>query len=427
MTADASAGAPEAPAAHLPAGVRLRVPEPQGWDACYDALLRVFGVAVESPEEREFWRGVADCDRFLAAYDGDDVVGTAGSYAFRVSVPGGAVVPMAGVTMVTVQPTHRRRGLLTAMMRRQLDDFHARGEALAGLIASEPAIYGRFGYGNASAQMSVQVDTGRVRIEAPEGVDEVRLRIADPEAVLDDCERVYAAGVAGRPGMLARQPGWERQGVVDGPANRGGATALQCVVASRDGEVTGYARYAVKSEWGTGGPDGSVLVRVVDAVDPVSRAALWRYLFGIDLTSTLTARNLPADDPLLHLVSDVRRLQAGVRDSLFVRLVDVGAALASRCYATPVEVVLEVSDPFCPWNEGRWRLLGDAKGASCERTTAHADLALSVRELGSVFLGGYSLAALARAGRVQELREGALAEASTAFLSDVAPWLPHGF
>jgi predicted acetyltransferase len=92
-----------------------------------------------------------------------------------------------------------------------------------------------------------------------------------------------------------------------------------------------------------------------------------------------------------------------------------------------VDVVLDVEDAFCPWNSGRWRLSGDAKGAVCGRTSDAADLALSVRELGAAYLGGVSLASLAGAGRVRELRQGALAEASVGFGATTAPWLPHGF
>ncbi len=137
--------------------------------------------------------------------------------------------------------------------------------------------------------------------------------------------------------------------------------------------------------------------------------------------------NRPCDDTWLHLVSDTRRSALVLRDALHVRLVDVGAALEARTYRTAVDVVFEVEDAFCPWNEGRWRLTGDAKGAVCERTSDPADVALSVRELGAAYLGGFSLAALAAAGRVRELREGAVAQAAAAFGSDVAPWLPHGF
>jgi predicted acetyltransferase len=172
---------------------------------------------------------------------------------------------------------------------------------------------------------------------------------------------------------------------------------------------------------------GTVRLKDLEAEDPAAAATLWRYLFEIDLTSTLKVRTRPVDDPFQHLVSDVRRCGIRLRDSLHVRLVEVGAALEERTYAAPVDVVLEVEDAFCPWNAGRWRLTGDAKGASCVRTEDPAELALSVRELGAAYLGGVTLASLAGSGRVRELRPGALTEASTAFGSELAPWLPHGF
>jgi predicted acetyltransferase len=238
---------------------------------------------------------------------------------------------------------------------------------------------------------------------------------------------VYARLVAGRPGLLARQPGWEQQPLLDPPATRDGAGQLLCVLAETEGEVRGYARYSVTWSWSSAGPDSTVRLRDVEALDPVTYAALWHYLFGIDLSSKLQAGNRPADDALLHLVSDVRRCGVSLRDGLFLRPVEVGAALEARTYAVPVDVVLDVTDPFCPWNEGRWRLSGDSEGAVCGRTSDPADLALSVRELASSYLGGFSLGSLARAGRVRELRGGALTEASAAFRSDVTPWLPHGF
>jgi predicted acetyltransferase len=165
----------------------------------------------------------------------------------------------------------------------------------------------------------------------------------------------------------------------------------------------------------------------VEGVDVPTRAALWRFLFGIDLTSTLVAPRRPVDEAWQYQVSDIRRCALRVGDDLYVRPVDVGAALEARSYQAPVDVVLEVEDSFCPWNEGRWRLTGDPEGASCSRTRDTAELSLSVRELGAAYLGGTSLAALAAAGRVRELRQGALAGAALAFSSPVAPWLPHIF
>ncbi|NUK09616.1 GNAT family N-acetyltransferase, partial [Streptomyces lunaelactis] len=375
----------------------LRVLRPSEWDDWYRKLILAFGGVDESPEERELWDSLTEHERSIGVWDGEECVGTAGAYSFRLSVPGGAVVPAAGVTMVSVAATHRRRGVLTSMMRRQLDDVRKWGEPLAVLTASEPAIYGRFGYGAATLQLRAEIDTARVRLAVPEGTDDIRLRQVKPTDAGAECEAVYARLVAGRPGMLARRPGWERLPVLDAPADREGASPLQCVLAERGGEVVGYTLFRIKPSWDTAGPNGTVILQDLQALDPAGCAALWRFLFGIDLTSKLRMLNRPVDDPWQHLVSDIRRCNVRLRDSLHVRLVEVGAALEARTYRTPVDVVMDVEDDFCPWNAGRWRLTGDAKGASCKRTEDDADLTLSVRELGAAYLGGISLSALAGA------------------------------
>jgi predicted acetyltransferase len=398
-------------------------------DSWFGVLGSAFGGGMQDPEDVGKWRELVRPDRSVTAWDGSELVGTAGAFAFRMTVPGGAAVPTAGVTMVSVLPTHRRRGVLTQMMRRQLDDVRAWGEPVAALTASEPVIYGRFGYGTATEELRADVDTTRVRLSLPDGVDALRMRLVDPldAAVRQACEELYASRVPLRPGMLRRMPGWERVPVHDPVHRRGGASPLQCVLAERDGELRGSARYAVRADRDEAGPKGEVRLRDMEAADPAALGALMRYLFGLDLTTRLRIDNRPVDDPWLHQVSDVRRCRLTVRDALHVRLVDVGAALAARTYQAPVDVVLEVADAFCPWNTGRWRLSGDAKGAVCEPTRDAPDLALSVRELGAAYLGGPALSALAGAGRVRQLRPGALAQASVAFRSDVAPWLPHGF
>jgi predicted acetyltransferase len=405
----------------------LQVLRQDDWDKWYNTLSRGFGGVPEAAEERELWNSLTEFDRSLGVWDGDECVGTAGAFSFRLTVPGGASLPVAGVTMVSVAATHRRRGILTSMMRRQLDDVRTWGEPLAVLTASEPAIYGRFGYGNATFSLHAEIDTSRVRLSVPDGTDGVRVRYAAPAEVLDVCEAVYARLVPARPGMLERRPGWERLGVLDPESERDGASPLQCVLAERDGETVGYARYRVKPVWESPGPNGRVVLEDAAALDPAADAALWRFLFGIDLTSTIVVRGRPVDDAWQYLASDVRRCNLRLRDSLYVRPVEVGAALEARTYQAPVDVVFEVEDAFCPWNAGRWRLSGDAKGASCERTADAADLALSVRELGAAYLGGVSLASLGAAGRVREVRRGALAEASLGFGAGAVPWLPHGF
>lgn len=390
-------------------------------------LVLAFGGVEDAPEERALWGALMEYDRALAAWDGDRLVGSAGGFAFRLSVPGGALVPVTGVTMVSVATTHRRRGVLTSMMRRQLDDVRALGEPLAVLTASEPAIYGRFGYAAASRRLIGRIDTDRVRLSVPAGTDELRLRRVGLEEGLAACESVYARRVPGRPGMLVRRPGWERLTVLDPERDRAGFSPLQCVLAERDGEVVGYTRFRIKPEWDDAGPKGTVQVRDLYGLDPAAYAALLRYLFSVDLTSTLDLPDSPVDTAWQELVSDVRRCRMRLYDGLYVRLVDVGAALSARTYRTPVDVVLDVEDAFCPWNAGRWRLTGGPAGAHCVRTEREADLSLSVRELGAVYLGGPALSGLKAAGRVVEHRAGALEEATIAFGSSVAPWLPHGF
>jgi predicted acetyltransferase len=441
-----------------PTPLDLSALAPDEWDTWYGVLERAFGGVAEAPEERALWHDLTEYGRSIAVYDGKptrQLVAGSGAFSFRAVVPGGEQVPAAGVTMVGVLGTHRRRGVLTAMMRRLLDDARERDEPLAVLTASEPAIYGRFGFGVASRKMRVTIPRHRVRIDAPSGsaahAPVPRLRMAEPAEAAPACEALYGRVGPARPGWLSRPDGWERQAVLDPESYRSGGSPLMCVLAedpgdpedtagpettadsadtadSASGSLRGYARYSVRPGWEWQGSKGTVTVRDIQAADPVAYAELWRYLLEVDLTDTVSCLNLPVDDPLLELVTDARRCDVGVNDSLHARLVDLRAALAARRYTRPLDVVLEVADGFCPWNEGRWRLSADAKGeAVCERTADQPDLLLGVRELGAAYFGATSLSQQAGAGRITELRPGALAEASGAFATDVAPWLPRGF
>lgn len=399
--------------------------KPAEWSSWYGSVERAF--AATSAGGTEVWRSVIEFDRAVGMWDGGAIVGTASSYSLRTTVPGGARVATGGLAEVSVATTHRRRGLLREMLRWQLDDTRRRGEPLAALTASEPAIYGRFGYGVATHWMSVDIDTDRTTVAPPPDDSGITLRYVDPAEGLAECEAVYARALPSRPGRLERPEAWQRLQLFDPPEHRDGATPLQCVQALRDGQVVGYVRYRVTARWDEGGACGQVGVRELEADDIGGYAALWRFLADIDLTSRITADKRPPDDGVLHLVADIRRTRRSLRDGLFLRPVDVGAALAARTYQLPVDVVLEVRDDFCPWNAGRWRLSGDAAGARCEPTRDPAELSLSAAELGAAYLGGTSLASLADAGKVTEHRRGALAVASSAFGSPRAPFLPHGF
>lgn len=288
-------------------------------------------------------------------------------------------------------------------------------------------IYGRFGYGVATMRTIAEIDTDRVRLTVPPGTDDVRLRFAEPAAVRDQCEAVYARLVAGRPGMTARRPGWEDLPLLDPPSEREGSSPLRCVVAERDGEVVGYTRYFIKPEWDVQGPKGTVLLRDLEALDPASYAALWRFLFDIDLTRKVAARSRPVDDAWQHLVSDIRRCGVQQVDSLHVRLVDLGASLEARTYQAPVDVVFEVADAFCPWNEGRWRLTGDAKGASCKRTEGRPISPCPYGSWGPRISAGCPSRHSRGPVGCGSCGPGRWRRRHAAFGSAVAPWLPHGF
>ncbi|GAA4706392.1 GNAT family N-acetyltransferase [Phytohabitans rumicis] len=361
----------------------------------------------------ELDRLVWEPERSLVVDDEGTIVGHAVAATRDLSVPGN-VVPAAHVTGVAVAPTHRRRGLLTRMMTRQLQDVRAAGrEPIAALWASEGRIYPRFGYGLAACRLELAVDTREVRLPAATAVP--RLRAGLPADLRPELAKVYDQLRPDRPGWSSRDDGWWSQVLGDTAWHRRDATPLRAVLHEGDGGVDGYAVWRTRSGWTHLGPDAEVRVREVVAADPQVYAELWRFLLGIDLARTVSYDFAALDDPLLHLANEPRRLNARMTDSLWIRVVDVAGALSARRYAIPLDVVVEVADPLLPENAGRWHLTGGPHGARCVPTPAPADLACDVLDLGAAYLGGTSLAALAAAGRVQELRRGSLAETSTAF------------
>jgi predicted acetyltransferase len=393
----------------------------------YRSLSEVF---LEDPldEDREALGTVLEPERTLAALDDGQIVGTAGIYTRDLTVPGGPR-PAAGVTVVSVQPTHRRRGLLTGMMRRQLTGLHEeQQEPIAVLWASEGGIYRRFGYGVAARQLAWAGPKDKLRVRPGVPLGTGRVVLAAPERARPHEEAVYEALRPSTVGFLSRPGAWPDRIAADPERHRNGASAKRHALhTEQDGSVTGYAVYRTRQAGAPGRNDSAVEVGDVLATTPEAYAALWAFLAGIDLTPRLARNRAPLDDPLQHIIADVRALEMSMYDSLWVRLADVGRALAGRAYSAPVDVVLDVRDEFCPWNAGRWRLSADASGAVCERTSDPAELALSATELGAAYLGGPTLAALAAAGLASELRPGALAAVSRAFAGDRMPWCPEVF
>jgi predicted acetyltransferase len=367
-------------------------------------------------EDRRHYERLDEPERSLAWFDGARMVATSMALTRELTVPG-AVLACAAVTAVTVVPTHRRRGLLTQMMRRQLADVRARGEAVATLWASEGPIYGRFGYGIAvrNGRLTGRRPGARLAAPPPRG-DPLRAGPAGDH--VEAMRAVYERARRERPGMLDRPGAWWEHRLYDPEIERHGAQPLQAVLVP-----DGYALYAVRGDHDEEGPAGAVVIRELVAATPAARALLWAFLLDQDLTRTVTWRLAPPDEPLWLMLTDPDAVRVGLDSALWLRLVDVAAALAARTYASDPDVVLEVGDAFCPWNAGRYRL----GGGGCQRTDAEPDLALDVSALGAAYLGGTTLRELAGAGRVAELRPGAVARASAAFRGDVAPWCPEVF
>lgn len=398
----------------------LRVMAPDDWDAFVLVAEHAFGEVVP-PESAAFLRSVLPAERVLLATDGAAVVGQAGAYRLRMTVPGGALREVAGVTWVAVLPTHRRRGILRRLMAELMEGMHGRGESIAALWASEPAIYGRFGFGLATRQVDLRLRRGAALIAPPDASH--LLRLAAPADVLAATEALYAAELPERPGMIAHEPEWGGRPLEE--VAREGAGPLRAVLAERAGEARGYARYAVRPAGGE--PGATVHVEAVHGRDPAARAALWGYLLDLDLSELVVAPGRPVDDPLLDMLVDPGAADPRIGDALHLRLIDAAAALSARAYSAPVDVVIDLRDGDCPWNARRLRLSGDATGATCAPTTAAADLSMSAQEIGAAYLGGTSLRTLAAAGRVEELRRGAVAAAARAFAHDPAPWCPMSF
>jgi predicted acetyltransferase len=365
-------------------------------------------------------------DRAFGFKVGRRWVATCGDFGRRLVVPGGAAVPAAAVTVVTVHPPYRRRGLLTQMMTHQLQQGAVRGEPLAVLWASESLIYGRFGFGPASSRLVLKGRNRRLdylpSIEVPGSVDEVTR-----EEYLALARPMHDAMVVDHPGAFVRDDAVWDFALFDKPFARHGQTELRYVVHYDDaGDADGLATYRFKEEFDEF-PESVVQVKEIWADDPGAHAGIWRYLLDLDLARSFRHWNVPVDEPLRHLVTDARAVETQLTDNLYLRVVDVEAALLARRYAADIDLVIEVEDPLLPQNSGRYRLDVSEGSASVSRVSTAPDLSLGILELGTVYLGGVPLSQLHRVRRVTEHTPGAVDAASTAFGWHRAPWCPDMF
>jgi predicted acetyltransferase len=387
----------------------------------FHAIGQYFG-STPTDDATDMFVKTIELDRMHTASENGTVVGGAGAFTFELSVPGGSI-PCAGVTTVGVYPTHRRRGVLRAMMRAQLEDVHRRGEAIGALWASEETIYGRFGYGLAAwgGEISLPREYGAFALPFER---EGAIRFVEADGALELFPAVYDALRQERPGMFSRtREWWDLRVVADPESRRRGAGPKRYVVHETGGKPTGYAIYRHRPSFEAGASTG--VLGVVEALGstPAATREVWRYLLDIDWSATVEAYLMPPDHPLFLLLATPRRAKYRMGDSLWLRLVDVGEALSARAYRDGEPVVFEVRDAFCDWNEGRWRLADGRAG----RTDDAPDLRLDADALGSAYLGGVSFAELAAAMRVEELSDGAIGRADDLFRTAFHPWCPEIF
>lgn len=385
-------------------------------------IASYFGRSTPDEDLAERLIRVLPAERVYAAWEGLRAVGGLGAFPFLLTVPGGRA-PAAGVTVAGVLPTHRRRGVLTAMMRALIDAAHARGEPVAYLWATEDTIYGRFGFGLASFTAEIDLARERSAFHAP-SAPTGRVQLVSLGAAEELVAPIYERVAVETPGMFARSSvWWQARRLADPQALRQSNGDLQCAVLEHEGRPAAYALYRINSAFQRGIQTGSVAVIEAIADSPAATFGIWRYLLDIDWMARVRGELLPLDHPLLLLMAEPRRLGFALRDGLWVRLVDVKTAMSARSYQARGSLVIDVIDQFCPWNAGCWRVGSEG----VERTDDAPGLRCDISVLGSVYLGGFTWSQLVRALRVQELLSGAIAQADTIFHVGKAPWCPEIF
>ncbi len=387
-------------------------------DAHYRAAHTLFRSTLHhgpAPDERwEIVRPSYEPGRTFGAFAGDELVGTAQSFPSALAVPGGAVVPMAAVSRVGVRADWTRRGALTGLKRAQLQAFQASGEVAATLRASESVIYGRFGYGVATRYREVRIKLVEARSRLPIAG---RVRLVEQESAAELTRTLFERQSPGRPGTIARWPGWWAVNVV---RTEEGENLRFAVASGPDGD-DGYVVFKVTPGSMSAGSEKPTVLAVLDlwAATPRAWSDLWTFVLGVDLVDEVVADGRPVDEPLEWLLVDRRALRSlDEADETWLRLVDVEAALAARTYRAGEPVVIGVRDRMLPENEGAYRIT--ASGAS--RTTDEPDFVLDVDVLASVYLGDVSFGALAMAGRFAAESSDAVARADALFAVAETPW-----
>lgn len=402
--------------------INIRPVAPSERRAVTDTVRAALLTGAVADDAMESYGPSWDGGDFIAAWDGSRCVGNVGAFHFDTTVPGGSRVTTAGVTKVGILPTHTRRGLLTSMITRLLDDAHSAGTVLASLRASEAPIYGRFGFGLAGDTVAAEIDTRRalpLRIDPPTGL----IRILDSDELLSTVPPIYAlsrwrVGTVNRPDWL-----WPLKLKAAGQPTESswGKGSFIAVHSNTDGNDDGYVHYEV--EWNENfaeNPTGTGKVIDLWGGSPEVELALWDYVLGIDLVLVWQAEPRPIDDPIRRAMYDPRAYKTRQRlDEQWMRLLDVDAALSQRSYgATDRSVTLQIADPMFKENCDRWTI----SSAGAERSDAQPDMSVDIAAISALYLGGVTWTGLAASGALPDAPTKVLADLDALFGVSHAPF-----
>ena len=314
-------------------------------------------------------------DRSIMAFDGKNMVGNALSYEMDMYIPGG-ISKIAAVASVSVQATHRRKGINKSIMKYQLEDIHSRQEPLAVLQASESIIYGRYGYGMASFESNLEIEKTRSAYAIDHASEGQPYFIEESEA-REIFPQIYAKAIENRVGMVRRRENWWEFRFRE-PGLKGGDPKSWFVKYQKNGEADGYLRYTIN--------DAELNIIELIASSHEAYSSLWRLCLDMDLVDIIKAEHRPADEELKWMLADPRRLVEHSSDRYWVRLVDVKKALSQRSYSVDGSLTLEVKDSFLPWNQEVVELRSESGESSCATSNKNPDIVLSAGDLGAVYV-----------------------------------------
>jgi predicted acetyltransferase len=390
----------------------LRYATPDEYPAIAELDGASFGYTF-SPEAQEDAKLDLDLDRVLVAVDRDRIVGVSAELPFTMTLPGGEQVPATGLTWVSVEVTHRRRGIVRSLIERQLRAAADDRIPAVILSASEGGIYGRYGFGAATRVRKLLVQRRRARLAAP--VDTGRVERMTTERAREVLPALYERWRRTSPGGVTRDERRWQLLLLDREGDRDGRSGLMHLV-----HPDGYVSYRIRPNWGDGDPQGECFITDYVPITGEAHAALWAVLLSMDLLGSIESYRVPLEDPLPFLLTDPRAVETlHLGDNLWVRPTDVPALLGRRRYGVEVDCVLEVRDALL--GDGRYRLRGGPDGAECTRTDAAPDVVLTVADLGALSLGGLRLHRLVRAGVAECADAAVLRRLDLALLADREP------